>query len=98
MFLLKCFEEGKTIAEGARIASIKENTAKSIVNKYKSNLDVLVTKMRGGKRIFILNKKILQNLIEDNVCITLKGIQQTVFETEHVKLCLSTTYFSLVSF
>ena len=46
--LLKCFEEGKTIVECARIASIKENTSKSIVSKYKSNLDVLLTKMLGG--------------------------------------------------
>ena len=74
--LLKCFEEDKIMAEGARIASIKENRA--------SNLDVLVTKMLGGKRKFILNEKILQKiekLIEDNACITLKSIQQTVFKT-----------------
>lgn len=90
--LIKCYQDGETIAEAAKIAGIKNNSAKSIINRYKKNDGVLVEKPRGGRRngkfnTTLLNK--IEQLVEENPSITLKKIREMILDSEHVQLSIS---------
>nr|XP_019569667.1 PREDICTED: uncharacterized protein LOC109435920 isoform X2 [Rhinolophus sinicus] len=90
--LIKCYGDGRTVNESAEIAGINRNTAKSIINQYNKNGGVLLEKKRGGKRTMKLNASLLnkiEQIIEENPCITLKGIRDKVLESEHVELSIS---------
>lgn len=90
--LIKCYEDGNTINKSAEIAGINQNSAKYIIKQYNKNGGVLIEKKRGGKRSVKLNAVILnkiQQIVEENPCITLKNIREKISETEHVELSIS---------
>ncbi|XP_054985174.1 uncharacterized protein LOC101538233 [Sorex araneus] len=90
--LIKCYEDGRTVNESAKISGINKNTAKSIIKRYNKNGGVLIEKKRGGKRNIKLNASILNRIgqiIEENPRITLKGIRDKIIESEHTELSTS---------
>ncbi|XP_032949789.1 uncharacterized protein LOC117015302 [Rhinolophus ferrumequinum] len=90
--LIKCYKDGRTVNESAEISGINRNTAKSIIKQYNKNGGVLLEKKRGGKRTMKLNASLVNNIeqiIEENPCITLKGIRDKILESEHVELSIS---------
>lgn len=90
--LINSYKNGKTIHESAINAEINENTAKSIIYKFKKDNDILVASSRGGKRNFKINNIILdkiEKIVEENPCITLKMIQSKISNAEQIQLCLA---------
>ncbi|XP_037808318.1 uncharacterized protein LOC119601452 [Lucilia sericata] len=95
--LIKFYEEGKTITESAEIAGINKNTATSIINRYKKDGYVAVKK-RGGRRHSKLNTEILnkiEEIIERNSSITLKGIREKILEIHNVDLSTTSIHNAL---
>lgn len=91
--LIKCFESGETIRKSSEIAGININTAKYIICQYKKNNGELLEKKRGGKRNFKLNDDVLkkiEEMVEENPCITLKNISKEILERYNIVLSINT--------
>lgn len=90
--LLNLYEEGKSISEAAQLTSIKINTAKTLISRYRKNDGVLVERKRGGNRVKILTAAILEwieRFVERDPGITLKNIKKKLFEETNVSLSIS---------
>lgn len=82
--LIKCYEDGESIADSAKIAGVNKKTASSIICRYKKDGNIIVNQNRGGKRNFKLNNNILEKiekLVEENPCIKLKNISEKIRES-----------------